>query len=170
MGDPLVVSRRVRIIAYSQLLVAILILPVNARAVGPALWEVRASGIWWLTAISLIALNAVAGIQTLRGKRIGFWLSVWNHVFQIPVLTVGRFTFDYMGLGGIVGHASFFDNYSYSLGVEAQIAPGFDIGFGIPPKFQGMRYDVGIDFLAVTFLVILLSVLLKKEPYSYRPK
>src|SRR5262245_31656998 len=51
--------------------------------------------------VVLVALNLFAGVESLRGKRRGYWASFLNMLLQIPSVTVPGFAYDYIALGQV---------------------------------------------------------------------
>jgi hypothetical protein len=127
----------VRIIAWCQVLAAVSILLNGVTTLasfhGSLLWS------WLLVFVLVVGVNAVAGIQTLRRRQVGYWISIWNHVTQIPVIVFPGLTFNYIGLGGIVGFLSLrilaSDDQILNFGIEAEIKPGVEIMLGGTTEF-----------------------------------
>jgi hypothetical protein len=125
-NKPSTLSRRVRLIGWWQVLAAawVLLAPITAAD------SLRDLSFWsrMPILIAVVGVNAVAGIQTLRRHRVGYWLSLWNHVAQIPVIACPGLTFTYFGLGGVVGYLSLqrltVNDQILKVGIEAELEQG----------------------------------------------
>jgi len=155
-GNELTISRRVRFVAWCQLLVA-LVLFLQAVSMFSSL-----DLLWLSIGIFLVGINATAGMQTLRKRQSGYWLSLWNHVAQIPAVGLGGYTFHYVGYGDAIVFVAFTvlperDIFT-AFGIDVEVIPRmlFDwVPGSVPPNFFG----VGIDLIAIVFVTFLLSVL-----------
>ena len=117
---------------------------------------------YWISAV-LAAVNGVAGIQTLRQRPIGYWLSLWNHVAQIPALAIWGHSFHYVGSGDLVIYLAFGiiesdSSLAWLFGLDAEIIPRMSFTW-IPPAVPESFFNFGIDLLAVAFAAAILRAL-----------
>ena len=152
-GDPLVVARRVRGVAWFQIVVAAFLLWFGVVVLVDLTGRVSdlAAALSVVVVALVVGLNAAAGTLTLRGRRAGYWLSVWNHVAQIPVLAVPGFFYHYAGLGGLIVRVT----SAPGVFIDARLDPGIFFQIGEVPT----PYFIGVDFLAVGIVGLLLSAL-----------
>jgi hypothetical protein len=141
------VRRRVIVVGWVQIVAAawVLLFSVFVVSTGPRRWTLIA-----LTSL-FVGVNLAAGILTVRRRVVGYWMSLWNHVAQIPTFAVGTVMYHYAGLGGVMAYYSFHGRF----GVEAYLEAGLRVRIG-PPVGNGY---IGVDLLAVGFVLLLLSAI-----------
>ncbi|NMH66097.1 hypothetical protein [Shewanella salipaludis] len=96
----------------------------------------------------LAIFNGLAGYRLLTCKRYGFELSYINQIFQIVTINTGSFFFSYSGLG------------SFIVGIGNGVFVKFSVlspGFGFFVGENSGQFSVGIDLVAIFFLIVLNS-------------
>jgi hypothetical protein len=82
--------------------------------------------------VVLVVFNLLAGIESLRNKRSGYWASFFNMIFQIPSVSVPGFAYDYIALGQVsLAFKSNPPKVTFVVGFSGDLAPGtFMLWFG----------------------------------------
>lgn len=143
------------ILGWSQLLsAAILLVLLVVRFINvPDGQSVTLYGfiIWMIP----FGLNGFAGYLSVKGKLVGYWLSIINQAMQLILLNIGGWVYSYSGVGGIYAYLS----HDYSLGINAMTNPGFRIKIAgsLEPNY------VAIDLLALLFIVVIAVAIKDKR-------
>lgn len=144
-----IAENRVKIIGYFQLTAAVVVLFMLILLVIDGSATMLNSSI----AIIAIALNAVAGYTAINEMYDKYWISVLNQLIQVPSLAIGSVKTAYSGLGAIYLYIDWTNDVQF--GFSASFSPGFSFF-----KFTGISPTqyIGVDILALIFLVALLTV------------
>lgn len=142
-------KNRVKIIGYFQIAAAAAISFYYLSSI----FEGTVSVLSTVIALPVIALNAIAGITTIKEQYRYYWLTILNQALQIPSIALGAVTATYSGLGGAYAYISW--NTEFLFGVTATFSPDF--------SFQQYTSNldtqsISIDILAIVFIGALLTV------------
>jgi len=142
-------KNRVRIIGYFQIAAAVAILFYYVSSI----FDGSASLLSTVIALTVIALNAIAGITAINKSYKYYWLSILNQSLQIPSIALGSISATYSGLGGAYIYISW--NTEFLFGVTASFSPGFSFN-----QYTGSMptQSISIDIVAIIFISALLTL------------
>jgi hypothetical protein len=143
-------SKWVMWIGWYQLAASLIFVHTLLLSVSPATWIIS----WMAIALlGLAALTATAGVFTVRGHRLGPYLSILSFASQVVSLTVPGFAYQYAPLLAV-----YVSWTSATMGVTGLIGPDSKIRVGdTDPTY------LAIDALAVVALVVLVTYVRRRD-------
>jgi hypothetical protein len=109
----------------------------------------------------LLLVNLYAGIELLRDKRSGCWLSLFNMAVQVPAINLFGLTYKYVGVAELspfllIGSS----NGTHLLGMSFYVSPGrFWIWFGAFPN----QPQIAINLISLSFALFLYRSLRRER-------
>lgn len=137
---PISPEKQLKILAYLQLLAALIIGYMTAISSLEDFSLVSCS-----VGILAVALNGLSGYYLLKKHENGYQLSLANQCFQLVNINTGTFVYQYSGLGGVYAYLS------DGIGITAN----YDPGFMVLSTVETGAFFVGVDLLAVYFVLLL---------------